>query len=876
MLLDVRTIVFSNVITDIVCLVVIVLLWQQSRKRFAGTGLLAFDFALQTTALFMIVLRGSIPDWISMVLANALAMTGALLGYMGLTRIVGKKSSQIHNYVLLAAFVLVHAYFALVQPNLAARNLNLSLVLLIICFQCAWLLLGRVEPGMRQMTRDVGIVFAAYCVISVVRIAEFFTGAHLTGDYFQSGIFEQIVLISNQILLIFLTYSLALMFNKRLMLDITTQEEKFSKAFHSSPYAITITRMSDGQIIEVNESFFRITGYQLADVKGSTTIGMHLWDREEDRALVVSELASKGKVHDREFQFRKKSGEIITGLFSAEIITVKNEICVLSSINDITRIKRAEEVLALSEQFLSNVIEQSQVSMWISDNEGTLIRMNQACRELFRITNEEAIGKYNIFKDNVIEKQGFMSLVENVFEKGEIARFTINYDLSRVEHIKVKEGTHRILDVVISPIRDIHGKLTNALVHHNDITELKQVEETLRVSERQYRNLFENSMEGIFQTTQEGNLISANIAFARMFGYESPEEIVGVVVDTASQLYANPGEREKVINILRGKGYLQDFECQMRRKDGTAFWTFINARLTESQEGMGCLEGFIIDINDRKRAEENILRLNEALENRVTERTDDLRNSQMALLGMVEDLNESNQKVTVANQSLDAINKELEAFSYSVSHDLRAPLRSIDGFSQALLEDYSKKLDDTGRNYLERTRTATQNMGILIDDMLKLSRISRFELLRESVDLSKMFREIVKNSQKNDPARIIDLIIQEGIMIECDPVMMNIVFTNLIDNAWKFTGKEARPKIEFGTTDLAGKKVVFIRDNGVGFDMAYVDKLFGAFQRLHTKDEFAGTGIGLATVKRIITRHGGEIWAEGEVGKGAVFYFTLP
>ncbi len=171
---------------------------------------------------------------------------------------------------------------------------------------------------------------------------------------------------------------------------------------------------------------------------------------------------------------------------------------------------------------------------------------------------------------------------------------------------------------------------------------------------------------------------------------------------------------------------------------------------------------------------------------------------------------------------------------------------------------------------------ATQHMGHLIEDMLKLSRVTRSELHLKSFDLSNMFQEIAGMSQQNDATRIVDIIIQKGIIIEADQDLMSIALINLMENAWKFTGGVARPKIEFGATAQTGRKVVFIRDNGVGFDMAYVDKLYGTFQRLHTKDEFEGTGIGLATVKRIITRHGGEVWAEGEVGKGASFYFTLP
>lgn len=245
-------------------------------------------------------------------------------------------------------------------------------------------------------------------------------------------------------------------------------------------------------------------------------------------------------------------------------------------------------------------------------------------------------------------------------------------------------------------------------------------------------------------------------------------------------------------------------------------------------------------------------------------------------LGEISRLNaELEKRVAERTALLEATNKELEAFSYSVSHDLRAPLRGIDGFSQALLEDYADKLDATGRDYLERLRAGSRRMAQLIDDMLGLSRITRSELHRETVDLSAMVREIADELRKSRPERCVEFVIAPGIVADGDPKLLRLLLGNLLGNAWKFTGKHAAARIEFGSREQEGETVFFVRDNGAGFDPAYAGKLFGAFQRLHSAAEFEGTGIGLATVQRIVHRHGGYISAEGEVEKGAAFFFTL-
>jgi PAS domain S-box-containing protein len=248
------------------------------------------------------------------------------------------------------------------------------------------------------------------------------------------------------------------------------------------------------------------------------------------------------------------------------------------------------------------------------------------------------------------------------------------------------------------------------------------------------------------------------------------------------------------------------------------------------------------------------------------------------LLGISEDITERRKDAAVlksAKEAAEAANKELESFSYSVAHDLRAPLRGNDGFSQAIEEDCAGQLDETGKAHLTRVRAATKQMAQLIDGLLSLSRVTRGELVREKVDLTRIARQSAARLRDVNPGRQIEEVVQEGLAAEGDVRLISAVFDNLLGNAWKFTSKCATARVEVGKQSENGQPVFFVRDNGAGFDQTYAGKLFGAFQRLHAVSEFDGSGIGLATVQRIVRRHGGRVWAEGEVGRGATFYFTL-
>ncbi|MBI2353408.1 MAG: PAS domain-containing sensor histidine kinase [Deltaproteobacteria bacterium] len=328
---------------------------------------------------------------------------------------------------------------------------------------------------------------------------------------------------------------------------------------------------------------------------------------------------------------------------------------------------------------------------------------------------------------------------------------------------------------------------------------------------------------------------------------ETQKAVLNIMEDASEEKTLLEGMQKAVINIL------EDFTGEKERSDETQRailnilddFTGEKERLEDNQRAMlNLLEDFDVE---RERTEAINLELREAFES--------LRR---------------------AKEAADAANRELEAFSYSVSHDLRAPLRAIDGFSLALLNDYRNLLDERGEDYLRRVRGATQRMAQLIDDLLKLSRLTRGELTIGEVNLSALAQGVTAELRKTQPERRVSFRIATGLSAICDPHLLKVVLENLLGNAWKFTGRKEGATIEFGVTEAGGVNAYFVRDNGAGFDMTYADKLFVTFQRLHLEKEYPGTGIGLSLVQRIIRRHGGTVWAEGKVGQGATFYFTLP
>lgn len=349
------------------------------------------------------------------------------------------------------------------------------------------------------------------------------------------------------------------------------------------------------------------------------------------------------------------------------------------------------------------------------------------------------------------------------------------------------------------------------------------------------RSLIEASLDPFITINPQGEITDVNQATVKATGL-ARENLIGT---DFSNYFTDPAMARESYQQVFSQGSMTDYPLTMRHADGRLIDVLYNASVYKDEKGrvLGVFAA-ARDITAQKLAEQEI--------NRRT-------------------------------AELQAANHELEAFSYSVSHDLRAPLRAIDGFSLALMEDYAGRLDETGKDYLNRVRAATQRMGQLIDDMLELSRIARMEMRHAPVNISELAVEVLEELQKGDPKRKVEWQVQPDMSVTADARLLRIVLTNLLGNAWKYTGRQPKPCIEFGSrTNANGVTEYFIRDNGAGFDMTYADKLFGPFQRLHAMAEFPGTGVGLAIVQRIIHRHGGEVHGEGVPGQGATFYFSLP
>lgn len=647
------------------------------------------------------------------------------------------------------------------------------------------------------------------------------------------------------------------------------QDQKFLRLLEAAPDAMVIVNAAGGVVL-VNSQLEKMFGWTRAEIIGQPVevlIPKHLHPKhQKHRSGYFSDLRTRPMGSELELSGVRKDGVEFQVEISLSPLETEEGPFAIAAIRDITDRVRAEKKFR-------GLLESAPDAIVVVNPEGEIVIINSQTEKMFKYDRSQLIDK----PVEILIPKRFLKHHpkhrSSYFETPHVRPMGAGLNLHGVR----SDGTEFPVEISLSPLQTETGWLVSAAIR--DISERKRMEteirnfnaeleqrvaertaqleeanrnlETeilgrnrielaLRASEERYRTTLDTMLEGGQIIGFDWRYIYVNDAVTRQ-GREKKETLLG---RTMMEVY--PGiegtELFKVLEHCMHDRVSQRFENEFVYPDGNRNWFELSVKPVE--EGIFILS---MDVTERKRAEEEIRHMNEELEKRVAQRT----------------------------SQLEAVNKELETFSYSVSHDLRAPLRSIDGFSQALLEDYSDQLPEEGQRYLQRVRAAAQRMATLIDDLLNLSRVTRMPLKTQLFNISTTANEVIQALSEGDPDRNVAVSVTPGLMVEGDPRLLRVVLENLLGNAWKFTTKQENAALEFGAKNEADNTVFYVKDNGVGFDMEYKEKLFGVFQRLHSVNDFPGTGVGLATVQRIIRAHGGRIWAESEVGKGATFFFTL-
>ena len=619
------------------------------------------------------------------------------------------------------------------------------------------------------------------------------------------------------------------------LLKLRASEDRYRRLIDTA-YEGIWTINAEGRIEYVNSRMADMLGYSLEEILGRSVFEF-MDEAVRQEAIQNFERCKQGLKEQFDFCYRRKDGSDLWTIVS--INSIFNETGefqgAIAMLTDVSDRKRIEVALKESQQLFQSFMNHCPMMAYIKDEEGRYLYVNPVNERICNRKLADWVGKtdFDLFPPEEAEQ----------WHDNDAITLATGKALERLETLVQDDGEHYYMSFKFL-LQDASGRRLLAGMSL-DITAHKRAEEALWRSEARFRRLFESNIIGIIFTNLNGDITEANDAFLDMVGYTQEDILAGKVCWKSM----TPPEYDSIdgqkIEEIVTTGACTPFEKEYIRQDSSRVPILVAGALLEgSKQDM---VAFILDLTERKQAEAEIRQFNQRLEKRVKERT----------------------------AQLEVANKELESFSYSVSHDLRAPLRHISGFVDLLQRRAVATLDETSLRYLNTIAQAAKQAGTLVDDLLAFSRMGRTEMRYTTVNMAQLVREVQRDIELEINGRTIRWHIEELPQVPGDPSMLRLVLHNLMENAVKYTQTRAQTEIEIGCTENEDEFVFFVRDNGVGFNMRYVHKLFGVFQRLHSAEQFEGTGIGLANVQRIIHRHGGRTWAEGVVDGGATFYFSL-
>jgi PAS domain S-box-containing protein len=605
-------------------------------------------------------------------------------------------------------------------------------------------------------------------------------------------------------------------------------EERFRNLFESHGAIMLIIDPQSGEILDANVSAVNFYGYTKDELRRMKIENINRLSPEE-----VKEEMQRAEALNRNyfiFEHTLANDSVRTVEVYSTPVQIDNRKILFSVIHDISERKAAEEALRDSEASLKRSQQIAHLGSWELDLVANRLSWSDELYRIFGQQPQEFGATYEAFLDHVHPDD---RIAVDAAYKGSLREGRDSYE---IEHrvIRKTSGEIRLVHEKCYHVRDENGKIIRSLGMTHDITDRKRAELELRESRERFAAAFRTIQDAlIISDLETGLIIDVNQMWVSHWGYSAEESIGHRSTDLGA--FVNIADRERVIRILQKEGRVENVEISLRTRSGEIRDAVLYIEKLMLPRKPVILT-IIHDITERKRALD-------ALQFRTEE--------------------------------LETANRELESFSYSVSHDLRTPLNAIKGFSYLLQENYSNVLDENGRDILNHLKSATERMALIMADLLRLAHISQEDIDCQEIDLNPIADCIINELRQAEPNRNVQFQIAGTMPANADERLLTVALSNLIENAWKYTGKNPNARIDIGMMKKENENVFFIHDNGVGFDMNLADKLFQPFQRLHSDIQFAGTGIGLAIVHRIIERHGGRIWVESEPGKGTEFYFTL-